>query len=359
MSNSKMIVPGKIKVGYQNRDDTYTKKLAYVVYFDSKGVLRKEKSWESWRDKKIDAQEFSNEPTSGFVLNRGGGGRGYSSWDTRNEFIRVWDPRDFEFEISVANLLFILQESSSIKGKGLDGEFVYAWDGTELVLLPVDSADYGLCTEHTARQVKKLVAKDIRAGNSYRMKNGTNVLYLGKYPYSKTDWRGFTPVGNRHIFFNLDDQSDRESSYYSPYIIDTGFTKLAESVSTEALPTFPEELDRFKSSKYYGEIVGFQLQKMEMPDYGTSIISEEKGTETIYYVMYIRHYGHYWNRNFNNADYRIKKAIFIPEVKDNKLELPSLDNVGEYPTSLEELRKFKYYKLFIQTPAGTGIEVRF
>lgn len=62
--------------------------------------------------------------------------------NARNEYIRVFDPRGFEFEISVANLLFILQECTSTRGKGLEGEFVYCWSGTEMTLLPVDSAEY-------------------------------------------------------------------------------------------------------------------------------------------------------------------------------------------------------------------------
>lgn len=52
-------VPDRIKVGYVKRGDTYTGALAYVIYFDAKGVLRKEKSWETWRDKKLEPQEFS------------------------------------------------------------------------------------------------------------------------------------------------------------------------------------------------------------------------------------------------------------------------------------------------------------
>lgn len=31
--NSKLFIPTKIKVGYQNRSDTYTKKLAYIILF--------------------------------------------------------------------------------------------------------------------------------------------------------------------------------------------------------------------------------------------------------------------------------------------------------------------------------------
>ena len=40
-------IPKKIKVGYQDRDDTYTGKLAYVIYYDEKGKLRKENSWQA------------------------------------------------------------------------------------------------------------------------------------------------------------------------------------------------------------------------------------------------------------------------------------------------------------------------
>ena len=44
MSSTKMNIPDIINVGYQERNGTYTGKLAYVVYTDSKGKLRKENS---------------------------------------------------------------------------------------------------------------------------------------------------------------------------------------------------------------------------------------------------------------------------------------------------------------------------
>ena len=91
-------IPEKIKVGYQNRNDTYTKKLAYVIYYDEKGKLRKETSWNSWRDEKIEPDDFDNEPTRGFVLNKKVGGDRYG-WNPRQTYTRVYDPRGFEFEI--------------------------------------------------------------------------------------------------------------------------------------------------------------------------------------------------------------------------------------------------------------------
>ena len=68
--NSSIFVPKTINVGYQNRSGTYTGKLAYVIYYDEKGKLRKEASWNSWRDYKIPNDEFDNIPTEGFVLNK-------------------------------------------------------------------------------------------------------------------------------------------------------------------------------------------------------------------------------------------------------------------------------------------------
>lgn len=47
-----IFIPKKINVGFQKRDDTYTGKLAYIIYYDETGKLRKETSWNGWRDKK-------------------------------------------------------------------------------------------------------------------------------------------------------------------------------------------------------------------------------------------------------------------------------------------------------------------
>lgn len=72
--NNAIFIPQKIRVGFQKRSDTYTKKLAYVIYYDENGTLRKAGSWESWRDKKIEPVEYDNTPMEGFVLNKKVGG---------------------------------------------------------------------------------------------------------------------------------------------------------------------------------------------------------------------------------------------------------------------------------------------
>ena len=136
-----IFIPNKINVGYQNREGTYTGKLAYVIYYDERGKLRKETSWQNWRDENIPNNIYENVPTEGFVLNKKVGGY-KSDWNFRQTYSRIYDPRGFEFEITMENLLWILECCSSIKGKGLEGEFVYGFAGKDLILVPVDSPDY-------------------------------------------------------------------------------------------------------------------------------------------------------------------------------------------------------------------------
>jgi len=265
-----MNVPKTITVGFNERSDTYTKKLAYIIYTDAKGVLRKEKSWEGWRDKKINPETYDNEAMSGFVLNKKVGGNNYS-WNPRNTYVRVFDPRGFEFEISVPNLLFILQETSSIKGKGLEGEFVYAWDGAELVLLPTTCQEYKDSAAFTTLQTKKITKNDIKEGMIYLNKDNDRVMYLGRhdwttynssYEYSdiygnwqprysgnyygyghdtstrKTKINYFLITKKKHVFVYIDKDE---------YWIQDGFTKIGRIESPDVSPLYAEKYDTFKT----------------------------------------------------------------------------------------------------------------
>lgn len=181
---SSIFLPKTINVGYQNRNDTYTKKLAYVIYYDEKGVLRKEKSWNSWRDENIPNTEYDNVPTEGFVLNKKVGGYD-TGWNHRQTYTRVYDPRGFEFEITIENLLYILENTSSIKGKGLEGEFVYGWDGKDLVLIPTSSPDYKQIEDFNSiiHNKETIKAKDLIVGATYLDKDNVEYVYMGKFDY--------------------------------------------------------------------------------------------------------------------------------------------------------------------------------
>ena len=190
MIKSNLFIPRKIKVGFQNRTDTYTGRLAYVIYYDNKDKLRKEASWQSWRSQDIEPEDYDNTPMEGFVLNKKVGGYSNGWGDFRQAYVRVYDPRGFEFEITVPNLLFILEHSSSIKGKGLEGEFVYAWDGTELILLPAASPDYAELTKLNDQRFKNetVKAKDLQIGATYLHNSNVEWVYMGRFDHYESGY---------------------------------------------------------------------------------------------------------------------------------------------------------------------------
>lgn len=253
MALDKLNIPSKIKVGFQQRSDTYTKKLGYVIYYDNKGKLRKENSWQSWRSKNIEPEEFDNVPTEGFVLNKKAGGY-KSGWDMRQTYIRVYDPRGFEFEISVPNLLFILEECSSVKGKGLEGSFVYAWDGVELVLLPTSSQEYIKSADFTKLQTKKVDKSDFKEGRLYLTKDNVEVMYLGRHEWSEFGYKSTTSMGSNYSYnydysYRVDTKKfhifvDVKTGYYEKY---TGFTKIGSMINSDCQPNYAEEYDKLKA----------------------------------------------------------------------------------------------------------------
>ena len=270
---SNIFIPKKIKIGFNERNDTYTGLLGYVIYHDGK-TWRKENSWESWRfgyiseeeyeikkkenyvsrveqskkshqwyierslteknkddyykryvdmteedfvkqqvgdystfspnigkiskNKGVIPVEYTNEPLDGFVLNKKVGGY-KSDWNFRQAYCRVYDPRGFEFEITIPNLLYILENANSIKGKGLEGKFIYGWDGKDLVLLPEEAPEYKEMVEFTENLSLKVSRKDLKVGGIYLTSSGEKVTFLAESPTYNDD---NVKIGGNSLWFH-------------------------------------------------------------------------------------------------------------------------------------------------------------
>ena len=131
-----MFIPKRINVGFQDKEVANYIRLAYVIYWDEKGILRKELSWNKWRNQDVPAKEFDNEPTEGFKLNLRAGG-----WGQRKTYCEVIDPRGFMVEITIDNLLELLADCDCEK-KVLKVIFFYAWYKTELRIIMVGTDEY-------------------------------------------------------------------------------------------------------------------------------------------------------------------------------------------------------------------------
>lgn len=272
----KLIIPEKLNVGFQKRSDTYTGKLSYIIYWDAKGVLRKQTSWESWRDKNIPNEVFLNEPTEGFVLNKKVGDH-KTHFGHRSAHIRIYDPRNFEFEIGVDNLLYILSQCDCSKGKGLEGKFVYAWNGTDLVLLPVSSPEYRASAKFTDLQTMKVGKADMVAGCQYTFKDQTSGIYLGRlkvYDTKRVYSMQPNPSYGGHGYYGYN--RDRMTEQYDHSELDIkmmhifkmvtggykfkkGFTNIARKDSDTVCDDFAELIVGYESSIYGGKIAGYVL----------------------------------------------------------------------------------------------------
>ncbi len=157
-------------------------------------------------DASLEPRDFQNEPTAGFVLNKGIRRYGWSHFSSGRSMIRVYDPRGWEFEITPANLVHILMHVDC-SSRELQGELVYSWSGTELVLLPCEGTDYQDAKNFSRLQGKKVGARDLIKGATYLTRQEDPLIYLGRHPWfeeksdSESDYAARRRVGKKmHIF---------------------------------------------------------------------------------------------------------------------------------------------------------------
>ena len=258
-----LFIPKKLKIGFQKRNDTYTGKLAYVIYYDEKNVLRKEKSWTSWCDSSIQSIEVDNLPRSGFVLNKGIQRMGYH-WGNGRSVVRVHDSREFEFEITVANLIGILMHSDVSK-RDIMEECVFAWQGTELVLLPVTSEEYQKSVTFTAKQSNTVSAKDLVLGYQYAEKKSDTVLtYIGRHNWweaSGFEIRTHINRGKHYIFWDGD-----------KFIRLKELKKISHCLSNAIVDNYAELVENFYSTLNSQNVVGVNIVEcpIKFRDYYTT-----------------------------------------------------------------------------------------
>ena len=322
-----MFIPRKINVGFQERSDTYSGKLAYVIYYDEKNKLRKEGSWNSWRDSKIPNEEFINEPTSGFVLNKKAGGERWG-WNPRQTYVRVYDPRGWEFELTVPNLLFLLENSNSIKGKGLEGEFVYAWDGKDLVLLPVDSIEYKefKIQSDILFGGSTVKASELKEGHTYLNKSGEKYTYLGKH---------FNHSSNKNVFwfahhYNSTVYLTAKTSVTNFLVLeDTSFDgKHPDYLDMLELMQHSEEFSPIDESKCIVEPLSFEIVEAEL-ERGYMNFPYKKVDNFRYYVL-----GDY------EGGKRIYNKIRLSDWNSNKPDI--LMTFGEFYNLYKPYKKHLY-----------------
>jgi len=257
---SNIFIAPKIRVGFQSRSDCFTGKLAYIIYYDTQGKIRKETSWNSWRDKKIAPLEFDNKPMDGFTINKDIK-RYHGGWFSSNRtMVRIHDPRGFEFEVTTENLIAILMHTDCLR-RGLIGEFVYAWSGTDLILLPTNSEEYNNGQKYTEGLGKRVSVKDLIPGISYKTKRKGDVVYLGRFSWFEYSGK-YTPKGVRKEYPKaLVFTEDNGKTFFRKD--STEFLSCANT--TDPVSDYALLVDRFNKTLPSRKITLYEMVKVE-PD---------------------------------------------------------------------------------------------
>lgn len=316
-----LYIPEKIRIGFQKRTDTFTGKLAYVICFDEKGNLRKENSWNGWIDKEIPYIDLDNTPVEGFMFNKGVERYGY--FGSGRSVIRVHHPDEFEFEISVDNLIGLLM-NTDVSKRYIQGKCVFAWAGKDLVLLPVNSVEYEDAIKYTEKQSDKITPKELQKGFKYSLKKSDEVLtYLGyfefindpylHYSYTIEEMAG-VKAAKKHVFYNS------KRKFVAPSV-----SSLSKCESIEPVQNYHKILDCFLRSKCAAKISKITLEKPNVKDF----IKKTKTFSS--YERIIKDFG--------------KKEMFIIENNYNNSKVVS------YNSQSKQISGISFYSLSL--PSGS------
>lgn len=303
-------------------------------------------------DKGIKPVEYENTPTEGFVLNKKVGGKGYSSWDSRATYTRVYDPRGFEFEISIPNLLYILENTNSIKGKGLEGKFVYGWSGKDLVLIPESAPEYKEMMTFTEMQDNKIGVKEMIAGKVYISKQKETLTYLGRFPEWSVSYEYMDGTKTKYHYNNKTLRQEKWTGVKKFWfatssgsiITKSGLTSISHLQSEDYDNKLGEYLDKMETLSAFSKITLRNLEPLTQQEldldksYSTYYFTYNNVNYSfIYYSS--KHLGNYTNSYGSMHSLNYLKNDFITSTTvsnyDNVFEAIGVNKTGRY--TLKEL----------------------
>ena len=167
---------GKAYVNFQNYNESLP--LGQLTHYEEKAPATSKKRMEqcdSRSSKDSEGVIFDNVPMVGFRISRSQRRLG---WNNRSEVIQIEDPRGFEVQITIANLI-MLTDNNLLENGEILRECIWGRDGNNNVLLPVNSEPYKQALENLDRIASSVRPKSVEVGNEVLLKNGNIGRYMG------------------------------------------------------------------------------------------------------------------------------------------------------------------------------------
>lgn len=172
----KISIPNTVYVGFRVRDGEL---LGFLTPDGTDAsAMKRRATVDKWRDSSIQPMTFTNDAIMGFKMVKSIQRYG---WNGGNVVVRILDPRGFEMEITVANLLAIMEENVIAQGE-IQTPCLWGRDGGKNYLIPTDSQIYRDAVAHTElkkQNVKKIPTNELKIGDTIRRTDGSLALYGG------------------------------------------------------------------------------------------------------------------------------------------------------------------------------------
>lgn len=285
-------------------------------------------------DESFKAYEFDNEPTEGFVLNKKVGGYN-SGWNHRQTYARIYDPRGFEFEITMDNLLFILQECNSIKGKALEGKFVYSWSGKDLVLLPTSSSDYLESVKFTEAKNTTVSTKELVVGCKYLNKDMETLVYIGRLKFIKGQYS--VTIGVSHVFYKIESKE---------FMFPSSMASISSKIDDNCVDDFANIMTEF-DKKHSVKNIRYEITEEVLPTHNYyrdktmySAMKDENGNIFEVSIEFIFDSNHYdYNRRISSY---IIKSLNIITFVDDSIDFKKY-NKFKKEISADDIKNLEFY----------------
>lgn len=169
----------KVYVGFQKRNTESGSPLGFLTPWGEDAASKKRMDTvDKWsKSSKLQAVVLDNLPVSGFRVSDHARRNG---WNGGTTVIQIEDPRGFELQISVDNMIQIMSGNVIMDGE-IKVPCVWGRDGKDNILLPTNSEPYMNAIENTERLKQTFSMRSVKPGNKIELKDGRIGIYYGSY----------------------------------------------------------------------------------------------------------------------------------------------------------------------------------
>jgi hypothetical protein len=183
MTQYSIKIPEQVYVGFQGRRSQDEVPLGFMTpYNDDEAGQRRRATVDNWargygNSKTFNSVILENKPMIGFkigrAIRRSGGWNGSGA-----SYVRIEDPRGFELEITIENLVMCMSDNLLDDGE-IIAECVWGRDGNRNILLPTNSEPYKNSVVLRTKVAAVIPLKEVTVGDEVELITGEKGIYLG------------------------------------------------------------------------------------------------------------------------------------------------------------------------------------